>query len=138
MTRWLLAAFVVMFCVSAWPAVAVAADELEGSYTVTGENLDGKAYEGTATVVKLEHTYSLQWHFDGELAAIGIGIRKGNALAVIFHTRDGFVGLSLYVITKNRLEGTWAAPGSDVVTVETLTKTSAAVQKPKRPSGPRV
>lgn len=141
MKRWLSAAFVVVFCVGAWAAVVVAADELDGSYIVTGKNPDGKAYEGTATVTKLEQTYSIQWQFDGELAAVGVGIRKGNTLAVIFQTRAGQVGLSLYVITKNRLEGTWTAPGADVVTVETLTKTNAAVRaapKPKRPSRPRV
>ena len=93
-----------------------------------GTNPDGKAYAGTATITKLEHTWSLQWMSEDELMAVGIGIRKDDVLAVVFQTKNGTIGLSLYTIRRGKLEGTWTVPGADLVANETLTKT-----KPPKP-----
>ena len=105
---------------------AQAADDLDGFYAVKGQNPNGKAYEATASITKLTNSYSLQWQFDGVVSAVGVGLRKGDTLAVIFQTAEGQIGLAIYVVKGKTLEGSWTAPGSDMVTGEVLTKTKEA------------
>lgn len=125
---------VFLLWLSAMATTAAAEHNLDGVYIVKGQNPNGTTYEGTAAIAKLAHTYSIQWQLDGQLVGVGIGILRGDHLAVIFQTARGEIGLAIYTIKGKQLEGAWTTPGSDMVTVEILTRAPPAALR----RGPRV
>lgn len=97
---------------------------LAGSYTVEGME-DKQAYTGRAEVTtEANGTVNIEWFNDkGEPTAIGVGIRDGQILSVIFKNAGG-VGLVSYRIDGGKLIGKWTYPGLAGVFPETLTRSS--------------
>jgi hypothetical protein len=88
---------------------AAATDMLPGTYTCTGTQPDGKKYEDTFDLsVKAEgaDTYMVVWSHQGQPMVAGLGIHKGDSLAVMMF--GGMQGVALYHITPGRLDGVWS------------------------------
>lgn len=89
---------------------------LEGDYSVTGKNTDGKPYAGTLAVKKSGAGYSFAWEAGSSLR--GFGIHQGESVAVgIGGNKCGFV--SYQVKPDGTLQGKWGGYGSTSVGTET-------------------
>ena len=119
-------ALLVLIVVCAFVPLAGQADDLVGSYTVSGRNQDGATYTGTAEIASEGEVYGVRWLVEPNAQMIGIGLREGDVLSVIFQMADGSVGLTAFRIVQDRngltLKGRWTVPGHNVVLPETLTK----------------
>jgi len=107
------------------PAVCSAQDKdiaLDGVYRSEGVNPDGTKYRGTVEIAKDDQTYLVRW-LARQVTSIGIGIVKGDVLAVSYYTGTN-IGVALYRIEKGpRLTGEWTVLGADGQRYpETLTK----------------
>lgn len=107
------------------PAVCSAQDKdiaLDGVYRSEGVNPDGTKYRGTVEIAKDDQTYLVRW-LARQVTSIGIGIVKGDVLAVSYYTGTN-IGVALYRIEKGpRLTGEWTVLGADGLRYpETLTK----------------
>jgi len=105
------------------PAVCSAQDiALDGVYRSEGVNPDGTKYRGTVEIAKDDQTYLVRW-LARQVTSIGIGIVKGDVLAVSYYTGTN-IGVALYRIEKGpRLTGEWTVLGADGQRYpETLTK----------------
>lgn len=93
---------------------------LEGSYTVKG--MWEKPYTGHADVTEADGIVNLEWFNNaGEKVGIGVGIREGAVLSVIFQSGQS-IGLSSYRIEGTTLIGRWTYPVEPKLFTETLTK----------------
>jgi hypothetical protein len=116
------------------------AGDLVGVYVSTGVNPDGSPYKGLVKIEKQRDTFEVQW-FGPELAAVGLGIRSGDVLAVTYFS--GVPGVVAYKIEKGpRLIGEWTIIGAGGrVFSETLTKTAddalPSTESGVRPERPR-
>ena len=81
--------------------------QIEGLYTCNGAR-DGKAYVLHLTVQAVGDTYGLTWFADQGDAAVGLGVREGDGLAVAMIGPSGEVGVAHYVIGPGRLTGVWS------------------------------
>ena len=105
------------------PAVCSAQDiPLDGVYRSEGVNPDGTKYRGTVEIAKDDQTYLVRW-LARQVTSIGIGIVRGDVLAVSYYTGTN-IGVALYRIEKGpRLTGEWTVLGADGQRYpETLTK----------------
>ena len=105
------------------PAVCSAQDvALDGVYRSEGVNPDGTKYRGTVEIAKDDQTYLVRW-LARQVTSIGIGIVRGDVLAVSYYTGTN-IGIALYKIEKGpRLTGEWTVLGADGQRYpETLTK----------------
>lgn len=105
------------------PAVCSAQDvALDGVYRSEGVNPDGTKYRGTVEIAKDDQTYLVRW-LARQVTSIGIGIVRGDVLAVSYYTGTN-IGVALYHIEKGpRLTGEWTVLGADGQRYpETLTK----------------
>ena len=105
------------------PAVCSAQDvALDGVYRSEGVNPDGTKYRGTVEIAKDDQTYLVRW-LARQVTSIGIGIVRGDVLAVSYYTGTN-IGIALYRIEKGpRLTGEWTVLGADGQRYpETLTK----------------
>jgi hypothetical protein len=107
------------------PAVCSAQDvalALDGVYRSEGVNPDGTKYRGTVEIAKDDQTYLVRW-LARQVTSIGIGIVRGDVLAVSYYTGTN-IGIALYHIEKGpRLTGEWTVLGADGQRYpETLTK----------------
>jgi hypothetical protein len=105
------------------PAVCRAQDvALDGTYRSEGVNPDGTKYRGTVEIAKDDQTYLVRW-LARQVTSIGIGIVRGDVLAVSYYTGTN-IGVALYRIEKGpRLTGEWTVLGADGQRYpETLTK----------------
>jgi hypothetical protein len=105
------------------PAVCSAQDvALDGVYRSEGVNPDGTKYRGTVEIAKDDQTYLVRW-LARQVTSIGIGIVRGDVLAVSYYTGTN-IGVALYRIEKGpRLTGEWTVLGADGQRYpETLTK----------------
>jgi hypothetical protein len=92
---------------------------VEGEYTVTGENPDGKEYKGTLSIKSEGSGYSAVWNTGGTLT--GFGIKQGDKLAVgIGGKQCGFVAYE--VASDGTMNGKWGSVGSTSVGTETAKK----------------
>jgi hypothetical protein len=108
--------------------------DLSGTYHCFGSNGDGGAYAGVVVIAKHHDTYRLLWRFQDAPAAIGLGIRDGNVLAVSYVGR--VPGVVLYEVSGSGLVGRWTAAGADgVVATETLIPITDAGSSPQPPPG---
>ena len=123
------------------PAVCSAQDvALDGVYRSEGVNPDGTKYRGTVEIAKDDQTYLVRW-LARQVTSIGIGIIRGDVLAVSYYTGTN-IGVALYHIEKGpRLTGEWTVLGADGQRYpETLTKMGrdAREQDPEAlPEAPR-
>jgi hypothetical protein len=99
----------------------VAAQAVEGVYTVEGIAFDGQPYTGEAQIVATtDVTCEVMWVV-GNQESYGICMRMGDALAVA-HEIEGEIGLGIYAIMPDgTLAGTWTLAGVEAVGKEVLT-----------------
>ncbi|MCJ8151606.1 hypothetical protein MKI86_20900 (plasmid) [Shinella sp. B3.7] len=92
-----------------------------GTYNVEGTNLDGSAYNGTATItLTSETTCAIEWN-TGAVTSNGICMLYDNAFAAAYVLEDA-VGLIVYQVKADgSLEGAWTISGKDGSGSEILT-----------------
>jgi hypothetical protein len=94
-------------------AQAAPNDDLSGVYRCEGTNPDGKPYRGTVEIVKNDQTYRVKWTMGQRGASFGIGVVRGDMLAVSYYT-SGNLGVVVYRIAKGpQLIGEWTVLGAD-------------------------
>ena len=113
------------------PAVCAAqqAIAIDGTYRSDGVNPNGTKYRGTVEIAKDDQTYLVRW-LSQQVTSIGIGIVRGDVLAVSYFTGTN-IGIAIYHIEKGpRLIGEWTVLGSDGQRYpETLTKIGRDVRQ---------
>lgn len=98
-----------------------AAQDFGGNYSVTGTNLDGSSYSGTATVTLTSNTTCVIEWTTGSTTSTGICMRYGTAFAAGY-VLNGEVGLVIYdVLSDGRLDGVWTVAGQTGSGTEVLT-----------------
>jgi hypothetical protein len=100
--------------------------DITGYYSCRGEDANGKQYTGVTMILKKNDIYVVQWTVGLGSTFVGVGIRKGDTLAISWAMGDEkrFIrGVNLYKIAPGpRLTGQWASlPGDGFVQSETLT-----------------
>ena len=122
---------VIFSCVAVLVACAPASsvnvlEPLVGTYTVQGTNpSDGSTYALEVRITALADRVSLEYSQEGFLVAVGIGVRTGDVLSVIFQTFDGTVGLSAFAVDGDTLVGRWVVPSIEGSGNEILTRAPA-------------
>jgi uncharacterized protein (TIGR03067 family) len=109
------------------PASAEEKDDIVGEYDSVTIDSDGKKQESKAEISRHGNAYLIKYVDDGELAYIGIALRRGDTLSVCWANR-GEVGISVYRIKKDgSLEGDYTRLGGiGIVDRETLTRKKKA------------
>ena len=97
------------------------AQDLSGSYSVAGTNLNGSPYGGEAVIsLTSDYTCGIVWT-TGSSSSSGICMRSGNAFAAGYEL-NGKVGLVIYLIESDgTLNGTWTVAGLNAAGTEVLT-----------------
>ena len=121
-------AFLAVTQVGAPPHGVVAdAGALDGYYTVSGTESNGKKYNSVATVMRRGDSYMVFWHM-GEMSTVGIGLRQSNTLSVGWTMAvEGKLvrGATQYKITNEngvpKLTGRWLSTAAPITSSETLT-----------------
>jgi hypothetical protein len=119
------------------PADSAPEQDLTGVYLCSGKNFDGTTYDGLVEISKDNGAFQLQWLIDDDVVAVGMGIRKGDVLAVAYYS--ALPGVVAYRIEpNNRLVGEWTLVGAKgTLFSETLTKVSSdKLGKSRLPSRP--
>ena len=113
-----LLALALLLVTSIVPALA---QDVGGNYTVSGTNLDGSAYKGTATIsVKTSTTCEIAWQ-TGPMASSGICMRNDDSFAAAYQLGKD-VGLVIYKMgSDGTLNGLWTIAGQDGNGTEVLT-----------------
>lgn len=98
-----------------------AAQDVGGSYSVEGTNINGSPYTGTAEITLLsETTCSIEWT-TGSTTSTGICMRNGNAFSAGYVLGEA-IGLLIYEIMEDgSMQGIWTVAGQDGTGTETLT-----------------
>jgi uncharacterized protein (TIGR03067 family) len=96
--------------------------DITGRYTAENFQLNGQKQIVDVEIMRLGDCYMVKWSKGILNAWIGIGLRKGDTLAVCW-ANDGQIGACLYQIEKGpQLSGIWTIlGGSGLVQRETLT-----------------
>jgi len=115
-------AFLVCVLSFAVAADSAPAPDLAGVYVCNGVNPDGSPYVGLVEIASVNGALELQWIFEGEVVAVGMGIRSGDVLAVAHYTSAPGV-IAYRIEDGDRLVGQWTVAGADgALFSETLTK----------------
>lgn len=117
-------AAVLVGVVMACGAPLSAQSDLSGLYLCEGTSPMGTSYTCAVEIAPQGDIFSVRWRFE-QGHGIGIGIRQGDVLSVIFQLEDGSIGLTSYQIAGTTLTGVWTMPGMSTVATETLQKTTA-------------
>lgn len=98
-------------------------DDITGEYTSVSTDAEGKAQEAQAEVMRHGNAYLIKYTQDGDLAYVGVGVRKGDVFSVCWANR-GEIGISVYRITKDgALDGEYTRLGGiGAVDKEVLTR----------------
>jgi hypothetical protein len=112
---------------------SIQVQNLNGTYQAEGVGPNGRKYRGIVEIIKHDQTYRLKWTVAPDGVYFGIGILKGDELAVSYLGQ--VLGVVLYKIEKGpRLVGDWTVVGADgQVYSETLTKMSLRATTPPQP-----
>lgn len=107
---------------TATEAPAVDAQDISGTYDVTGTSLDGSAYSGEAVLTRTAgNSYDITWTFATQ-SQTGTGTFDGTTLNVDFEDVNGVTGLGTYTLQSDgSLSGTWTADGYEGEGTESLT-----------------
>ena len=92
----------------AFTAAADSELELAGVYACNGKNPDGSSYDTVVEIVKQDGSFVLRWFDQSELVAVGLGIRKGDVLAVLVllrTARSSRVSHRRWQSTRGRVDG---------------------------------
>ena len=105
------------------PAPAEEKDDIAGEYDSVSVDGEGKKQEAKAEIVRHGNAYLVKYTEGGELAYVGVALRKGDLLSVCWANR-GEVGVSIYRIKSDGvLEGEYTRLGGiGIVDKETLTR----------------
>ncbi len=106
--------------VTAMGGATMAAD-FGGRYTVTGTNLDGTSYSGTADIkITSNTTCEITW-VTGSTTSVGHCMGMGDIIAASY-SQGKNVGLAMYQQNADgSLDGYWTVAGRDGSGTETLT-----------------
>jgi uncharacterized protein (TIGR03067 family) len=96
--------------------------DIAGMYQCDGLEADGNRYTAQVEIRRLGDAYAVSWARGTVPIHIGVGVRKGDVLAVSFASKGGG-GIAVYQISKDRkLQGEWTDLGGiGVLRTETLT-----------------
>src|SRR3990167_3937342 len=81
--------------------------KIEGAYTCRGTR-GAEAYTLQLLVQAIGDTYGLTWTANQGPAAVGLGVREGDGLAVAILWPGGEIGVAHYVIGPGQLAGVWS------------------------------
>ncbi len=100
--------------------------DISGYYKCEGDNPDGGKYRGVVKIEPNNKAYTLSWFLGGTDVSVGVGIRKGDTLAVSYACelpQGVAVAVVVYEIEKGpKLTGQFTELGGDgTVRTETLT-----------------
>ena len=109
------------------------AQDLTGTYQCEGVGPNGTKYRGIVEITQNDQTYRVKWTVAPDGVYFGIGVRKGDQLAVSYLGQ--VLGVVLYKIEKGpRFVGDWTVTGANGhVFTETLTKMSLRAATPAEP-----
>lgn len=98
-----------------------AAQSIGGSYSVSGTNLDGSHYRGSAEITLTSKTTCIIAWKTGGTTASGICSRNGDTFAAAYEM-SGAIGLVIYkVLPDGTLDGLWTIAGTEGNGTEVLT-----------------
>lgn len=99
---------------------AASSDDLEGSYSITGENLSNQKYDGDLSIKRQGEVYQFSWKAGGSVYD-GVGVRDGNLIAVGYGAGDNGkgCGAAIYKIGEKTLDGKRGGWGFDKVGKQT-------------------
>lgn len=88
------------------------ADNLVGTYTVSGRSADGRNYEGEVSIIKRNEVYQMSWKI-GVDNYDGVAVQKGNTLAAAYTIGNNGRGCGavIYKINADSLDGKWGEWG---------------------------
>jgi hypothetical protein len=110
-----------LFAQSSSVLLAQHAQEFTGVYYCEGTDGSGTRYTGTTHIGRQMDAYYVHWTIAGHLTAVGIGVARGDALAVSYYGPSS--GVVLYTRTDAGLTGDWTQPGAGgAIFSETLTR----------------
>ncbi len=93
--------------------------DLDGTYDISGQNPEGKAYKGTLDIKKDGEGYSFSWNVGGTLS--GFGVKQGDKAVVGFGGKQcAFVAYE--VKPDGTLDGKWGGQGTKAFGTETAKK----------------
>jgi len=97
--------------------------DLSGTYAAKGTNPGGKdGYEAKLIIARTGDVYRVEWYFDGQLGAAGVGLGREGFLSVGYQMGNG-CGVVVYEVgADGALRGQWAIPGTLAVGTEVATK----------------
>ncbi len=105
------------------PAPSGEKDDITGEYNSVAIDGEGKKQEAQAEILRHGNAYLIKYMQDGDLAYVGVGVRKGDLFSVCWANR-GEIGISVYRITKDgSLDGEYTRLGGiGAVDKEILTR----------------
>ena len=94
----------------------VNAEDLQGTYRVTGSSANGSnPYTGTVVVVERGDTFQVAWSIGGT-RHIGTGILNGTILSVVYQPERQAAGIAVYQVDPDgTLYGQWSPLGGTVL-----------------------
>ena len=117
------------FLFASLSAVSLNAKDIEGSYDVTGfDPYEKKSYTGTVEITKgANDVYQAQWTLNLVPKSYkGTGLKNKDEVSFIYQAslprERGEVGLQVYAIKGNKLEGRFVYADGSLIGNETLTK----------------
>ena len=121
--RHVLCGLLVLIALTLQGDAAAGQEALSGVYLVDGIGPEGDAYQGAVEITPIGNVWNFHWKFAPAGEAMGVGVRQGEAIAVVYQTDTGSLGVTLYVRTGETWRGHWTVPGgTDQVFTETLTR----------------
>jgi hypothetical protein len=97
--------------------------DLSGTYNARGTNPGGEGgYEAKLILARTGDVYRVEWYFDGQLGAQGVGLAGEGSLSVGYRMGDGY-GVVVYEVGDDgTLRGQWAIPGTLAAGTEVATR----------------
>jgi len=98
----------------------VQAQSVGGSYSVSGTNINGSAYSGTAQITAVGSGCRITWQ-TGSTSSTGVCMLANKAFAASYQL-SGATGMAIYELhTDGSLHGWWTITDKTGVGTETLT-----------------
>ncbi|HEV7798079.1 MAG TPA: hypothetical protein VGO73_07980 [Pyrinomonadaceae bacterium] len=101
--------------------------DIAGDYAIVGTNEDGSAYRGGLKIIKHGDVFQFRW--DAGKQYDGVGVQKGNVVAVAFtggRNGEGCGVVSYQLLAGGALDGNWGYWGHDEMGTEKATRTSGS------------
>jgi hypothetical protein len=108
-------------CLAMTASTAASAQSVGGKYSVSGTNIDGSPYHGTATITRTSNsTCSMRW-VTGPTTSDGICMLANKSFSAAYKL-EGEIGLVLYELQPDgTLDGVWTIAGRPGAGTEVLT-----------------